>query len=96
MKHLDHGYASTSYSAQGATVENCIINADSTRSEKLLNRAGWYVALSRPKSNVRIFTDDAEALRRAVVRDPQKSIALEAIKQHRLEPQQRHSSGFRI
>jgi ATP-dependent exoDNAse (exonuclease V) alpha subunit len=96
MKHLDHGYASTSHSAQGATVEKCIMHADTTRGERLLNRAGQYVGSSRPKAELQIFTDDAEALRRAVVRDPQKSIALEAIKQHRLEPQQHHSTGFRI
>jgi ATP-dependent exoDNAse (exonuclease V) alpha subunit len=79
MKHLDYGYCSTTFSAQGATVQECIMHADSTRGERLLNRAGLYVGSSRPKLDLRIFTDDAEALRRAVVRDPQKSIALEAI-----------------
>lgn len=78
MKHLDYGYCSTTFSAEGATVQKCIMHADSTRSERLLNRMGWYVGVSRPKVDLRIFTDDAEALRRAVVRDPQKSIALEA------------------
>jgi len=96
MKHLDHGYASTSHSAQGATVEKCIIHADTTRSERLLNRASQYVGSSRPKTELQIFTDNAEALRRAVVRDPQKSIALEAIKQPPLKPQQHHSTAFRI
>jgi hypothetical protein len=80
MKYLDYGYYSTTYSAEGATVQKCIMQADSTRSERLLNRIGWYVGVSRPKVDLRIFTDNAEALRRAVVRDPQKSIALEAIK----------------
>ncbi len=32
---------------------------------------------------LRVFTDDSEALRRAVVRDPQKSIALEAVQKPR-------------
>jgi ATP-dependent exoDNAse (exonuclease V) alpha subunit len=80
MKHLDYGYCSTTVSAQGGTVERCIMHADSMRSEHLLNRAALYVGSSRPKHDLRIFTDDAEALRRAVVRDPQKSIALEAVK----------------
>jgi ATP-dependent exoDNAse (exonuclease V) alpha subunit len=84
IKHLDYGYCSTTFSAQGATVQKCIMHADSTRSERLLNRMGWYVGVSRPKVDLRIFTDDAEALRRTVVRDPQKSIALEAIQ----KPQQ--------
>jgi plastocyanin len=99
MKHLDHGYCSTTYSAQGATVQNCIIQADSMRSEKLLNRSGWYVGVSREKTELRIFTDDAEALRRAIQRDPQKSIALEAIKQQPTIQQQqapRQSTGLSI
>jgi ATP-dependent exoDNAse (exonuclease V) alpha subunit len=91
MKHLDHGYCSTTYSAQGATVQNCIMHADTTRGEKLLNRMGWYVGISRPRSELRIFTDNAEALRRAIARDPQKSIALEAI-----EPQQRPQQTTRM
>jgi ATP-dependent exoDNAse (exonuclease V) alpha subunit len=83
MKHLDYGYCSTTFSAEGATVEKCIMHADSMRSDRLLNRAGWYVGSSRPKLDLRIFTDDSEGLRRAVVRDPQKSIALEAIQKPR-------------
>jgi conjugative relaxase-like TrwC/TraI family protein len=92
MKHLDYGYCSTTYSAQGATVQTCIMNADSSRGERLLNRMGWYVGVSRPKTEFRVFTDDAEALRRAVARDPQKSIALEAIKPPGTGPQQTQNS----
>jgi conjugative relaxase-like TrwC/TraI family protein len=95
MKHLDYGYCSTTFSAQGGTVEKCIMHADSMRSERLLNRAGLYVGSSRPKLDLRVFTDDAEALRRAVVRDPQKSIALEAVNQQ-LRQSQTQSTGIRI
>jgi ATP-dependent exoDNAse (exonuclease V) alpha subunit len=91
MRHLDYGYCSTTYSAQGATVQTCIMNADSSRGEKLLNRSGWYVGASRPKTDFRVFTDGAEALRRAVARDPQKSIALEAIR-----PQQQSQQPTRM
>jgi ATP-dependent exoDNAse (exonuclease V) alpha subunit len=91
MKHLDYGYCSTTYSSQGATVQSCIVHADSMRSDRLLNHRAWYVGISRPKEDLRIFTDNAEALRRAIVRDPQKSIALEAIK-----PQQSPRMTFRI
>jgi ATP-dependent exoDNAse (exonuclease V) alpha subunit len=96
MRHLDHGYCSTTYSAQGATVEKCIIQADSMRGEKLLNRSGWYVGVSRPKADLMIFTDDADALRRAVSRDPKKQIALEAIKQTPNQQQQQPSMSMRI
>lgn len=36
------------------------------------NRSGWYVGVSRPKTDVRVFADDAEALRRAIMRDPKR------------------------
>ena len=92
MKHLDYGYCSTTYSAEGATVEKCIMQAESTRSERLLNRMGWYVGVSRPKLDLRILTDNAEALKRAVTRDPQKEIALDAVQQ----PRQSINTGMRI
>jgi conjugative relaxase-like TrwC/TraI family protein len=95
MQHLDYGYCSTSHSSQGATVDTCFFHADSMRSDRLVNRVLQYVGSSRAKSELRIFTDDAEALRRAVVRDPQKSIALEAIKQPPItqkQPQQQRQS----
>jgi ATP-dependent exoDNAse (exonuclease V) alpha subunit len=93
MKHLDYGYCSTTYSAQGATVDKCIMQLDSMRSDRLLNRMGWYVGASRPKTELRIFTDDAQALRRAIVRDPQKSIALETLQR---QPTQSQSISIHI
>ena len=92
IKHLDYGYCSTTYSAEGATVEKCIMQAESTRSERLLNRMGWYVGVSRPKLDLRILTDNAEALKRAVTRDPRKEIALDAVQQAR----QSINTGMRI
>jgi hypothetical protein len=56
----------------------------------LVNREQLYVSVSRPRIDARIYTDDAEALRRAVSRDPRKEIALDAIKQRptqELQPQ---------
>jgi hypothetical protein len=62
-------------------VDKVIINDDSMRGARLVNREQEYVSVSRARIDARIYTDDAEALRRAVSRNPQKAIALEAVKQ---------------
>ena len=91
LRHVDHGYTVTSFSSQGSTVDKVIINDDSRRGARLVNREQEYVSVSRARIDARIYTDDAEALRRAVSRDPKKEIALEAVKQQptqQLKPQQ--------
>jgi ATP-dependent exoDNAse (exonuclease V) alpha subunit len=107
---VDHGYTVTSFSSQGSTVDRVIVNADSMRSPRLVNREQQYVSISRPKIDARVYTDDIEALRRAVARDPKKEIALDAVKQRptqelkptrqtiHLQPQQSQtqSNGIRI
>jgi hypothetical protein len=50
------------------------------RSAQLVNRRQFYVSISRARHHARVHTDDAEALRRAVVRDPHKEIALDAVR----------------
>jgi ATP-dependent exoDNAse (exonuclease V) alpha subunit len=83
LRHVDHGYASTSHSAQGATVDRVIINVDSMRSAQLVNRKQFYVSISRARYDARLYTDDAQALRGAVAREPQKAIALDLVKKTR-------------
>jgi ATP-dependent exoDNAse (exonuclease V) alpha subunit len=51
------------------------------RSAQLVNRKQFYVSISRARHDARVYTDDAEALRRAVGRESHKEIALEAAKQ---------------
>ena len=80
MRHIDYGYASTSHSAQGATVDRVIVNADSMRSHKLVNQQQFYVSISRARHDAQVFTNDLPALERAVGRNPQKSVAMEVIK----------------
>jgi conjugative relaxase-like TrwC/TraI family protein len=80
LRHIDYGYASTSHSAQGATVDRVIVNADSMRSHKLVNQPQFYVSISRARHDVRVFTDDVQALERAVGRNPRKAVAMEVIK----------------
>ncbi len=81
LRHVDYGYCSTSHAAQGATVDRVIVNADSMRSVQLVNRKQFYVSISRARHDAHVYTDDAQALRRAVVREPKKEIALDAVKQ---------------
>ena len=69
LRHIDYGYASTSHSSQGATVDRVIVNVDTTRSVKLVNQRQFYVSISRARHDARIYTDDAPALARAVGRE---------------------------
>jgi conjugative relaxase-like TrwC/TraI family protein len=79
LRHIDYGYASTSHAAQGATVDRVIVNIDTTRGVQLVNRRQFYVSLSRARYDARIYTNDAEALRRAAARNLEKAIALDAL-----------------
>jgi ATP-dependent exoDNAse (exonuclease V) alpha subunit len=99
MRHVDYGYTVTSFSSQGSTVDTVIINDDSMRSARLVNREQLYVSVSRPRFDVRVYTDNAEALHHAVARDPKKEIALDVVKQRptqELEQKQTQSVGMRI
>lgn len=73
--HLQHAYASTVHSAQGMTCERVLVDAN-TRSLSS-NRAVFYVAISRAREHVSLFTDDASKLAAAMGREPKKFAALE-------------------
>jgi conjugative relaxase-like TrwC/TraI family protein len=79
LRHIDYGYASTSHSSQGATVDRVIVNVDTMRSVDLVNQKQFYVSISRARHDISIYTDDRSALQRAVSRTPEKSIALERL-----------------
>ncbi len=79
LRHIDYGYASTSHSSQGATVDRVIVNIDTARSAELVNRKQFYVSISRARHGVTVYTDDSSALRHAVGRTREKSIALERL-----------------
>ena len=79
LRHIDYGYASTSHSSQGATVDRVIVNIDTARSVELVNRKQFYVSISRARHGVTVYTDDRAALRHAVGRTREKSTALERL-----------------
>jgi hypothetical protein len=86
LRHIDYGYASTSHSSQGATVDRIVVNIDTLRSAELVNRKQFYVSISRARDGVKIYTDDREALRHAVNRNREKSVALDQAR-IRIQPQ---------
>jgi ATP-dependent exoDNAse (exonuclease V) alpha subunit len=85
LRHIDHGYCSTSHSSQGATVDRVLINVDSIRSDALVNNRQFYVSISRARFDAKIYTDDRQAMGLAVARKPEKSIALDAVRERRAE-----------
>lgn len=88
--NLQHGYATTVHSSQGLTSNRVLIEAN-TRS-LTTNRAAFYVAISRPRYELTIYTDRAGELRDAVARVPKKFAALELRTPHseRHVAQQKH------
>jgi conjugative relaxase-like TrwC/TraI family protein len=78
--HLDHGYAVTSYSSQGKTMDRVLVNAETTETDLLLNQRMAYVAVSRARLDARIYTDSAAELGSALSRRRDKTMALEALK----------------
>jgi len=78
MKHLDHGYAVTSYSAQGSTVDKVIVQVSTgdTRVRSLVDQRLAYVAVSRARHDVQIYTDKADDLAKALKRQTDKTQAL--------------------
>jgi hypothetical protein len=63
--NLAHGYCSTSYSAQGKTVDQVFI-AQSAESGLAASREQFYVSVSRGREKVTIYTDGKSMLREAI------------------------------
>jgi conjugative relaxase-like TrwC/TraI family protein len=76
--HLDHGYAVTSHSSQGATADRVLIHVDSESAhEKLINSRLAYVAVSRARYDAQIYTNDAGNLGRALSREVSHAAAVD-------------------
>jgi len=81
FRHLDYGYAVTSYSAQGLTCDRVLVNADTRESVQLLNDRMAYVAISRARYEALIYTDSAQNLGLSLERSTNKETAIEATQQ---------------
>jgi len=71
-----HGYAVTSHSSQGKTVDTVLLVA-SSRSFAAVNREQFYVSISRGRERVQVFTDDADLLARRVTDSHERKAAVE-------------------
>ncbi len=73
--HLEYGYCSTVHAAQGKTCDRVLIEADT----KSLTSAqdNYYVAISRARHEVKIYTNDKDKLPDAMSRVNDKQSALE-------------------
>ncbi len=60
FRHFSHGYAVTAHRSQGKSVDSVIISADGMRKEL------FYVAASRGRRSVQVFTGDKRLLRESV------------------------------
>jgi conjugative relaxase-like TrwC/TraI family protein len=78
MKHLDYGYAVTSFSSQGSTADQVLVNIDTgdSRLARLLNQRFAYVAISRAKHDAQVFTDNAKGLAESMGRKQDKEQAM--------------------
>ena len=75
-KHIDHGYAVTSHSAQGATADRVMVHAESGQSAALVNQRFAYVAGSRMREGLEVYTDDSKRLESSMSRHFDKSSAV--------------------
>ncbi|GAB7541665.1 MobF family relaxase [Cupriavidus sp. 8B] len=73
--HLEHGYCTTVHSAQGQTCERVMIDADVKSA--MANESLYYVAISRARSEVQLYTDDRSLLVGAMSRVDAKAAALD-------------------
>jgi conjugative relaxase-like TrwC/TraI family protein len=71
--HLDHGYAVTSHSAQGATADRVIVHAESGQSAALVNERFAYVAGSRMREGLDVYTDNSRQLTSSLERQFDKT-----------------------
>ncbi len=78
LRHFDYAYASTSYSAQGATSDRVLVHKNTAEkgAKAMLNSAMAYVSLSRPRNEIKLYTDDVKRLARMLENSEVKKVAL--------------------
>jgi ATP-dependent exoDNAse (exonuclease V) alpha subunit len=72
---VDHAYCTTVHAAQGQTCDRVLVEADV--SSAMANQALYYVAISRARNAVTLYTDDRELLPQAMSRLDIKHAALD-------------------
>ena len=74
--HWTYGYATTSHSSQGKTVDQVFV-AQSSTSLPASSMEQFYVSCSRAKEKITIYTDDKEALKSAIQESTERLSATE-------------------
>ena len=87
VRGFDHGYAVTSHSSQGLTVNRVIANMDTDSSRFLINTRLAYVAVSRAEQDARIYTNNATTLGDRLAVDISKTAAVDFRQRPAPEPQ---------
>ncbi len=77
-RHWEHGYASTIYASQGGTADEVVIHID-TSQKQVTGHEAWYVALTRAKSELTVYTDSKEKLPGVIGQVLAKESAIEAV-----------------
>jgi len=72
---FNRGYAVTSYASQGKTVDTVLVSDAGCRAAT--NRNQWYVAISRGRKRVIVFTDNKAELRASIEQSGDRGLALE-------------------
>jgi len=91
--HLSHGYVVTSHASQGSTVDRVFVGI-AAESLPATGERTAYVALTRGKEQVRVFTDDKAALLAAVCRPDEPLSATELAQPIASSPVRQPSFGF--
>ena len=87
MRHLDHGYAVTSHSAQGLTADRVLVHVDTGIHPELVSDRFAYVSISRASQDATLYTNSVERLRELVSRSHGKSSALQTTQKIGVKPQ---------
>ncbi len=78
-RNFNYGYCTTSHSSQGKTVDKVIIS-QSSMSGKAASKEQFYVSASRGKSDIAIYTDNKDDLKRSVIGSSQRMNAIDVFK----------------
>ncbi|MEQ8979905.1 MAG: MobF family relaxase [Deltaproteobacteria bacterium] len=81
QRHWDHAWAVTAHGAQGQTRGRALVHID-TAEKNLVGYENWYVAISRAKRELEVFTDDVDRLPNVIQRPMEQESALEGRARH--------------
>lgn len=82
--HVEHAYASTVHAAQGRTADRVFLHFDSNQAH-FAGHEHWYVAISRARKDVQIFTDDKQKLPELIRKSLGQEAALDVVQTPQIE-----------